>query len=54
MRRLTFFVVAALSARAAFAQQVEDTHSIPAKSRYTLESFKGKRPLTRAVRTNFT
>jgi hypothetical protein len=54
MRCLTLFTVAALSARAALAQQVEDTHSIPAKSRYTLESFKGKRPLTRAERTNFT
>src|SRR6476469_1410616 len=36
------------------AQKVEDTHSIPAKSRYSLESFAGKRPLTRAERTNFT
>jgi len=53
MRRLTLFAVAALSARAAVAQQPEDTHSIPAKSRYSLESFKGKRPLTRAERTNF-
>ena len=35
------------------AQQV-DTHSIPAKSRYSLESFVGKKPLTRAERTNFT
>ncbi|HEY4216663.1 MAG TPA: M14 family metallopeptidase [Gemmatimonadaceae bacterium] len=37
----------------AHAQQV-DTHSIPAKSKYTLQSFVGKRPLTRAERTNFT
>ncbi len=35
------------------AQQPTDTYTIPAKSRYTLESFKGKRPLTRAERTNF-
>jgi len=35
------------------AQQVEDTHSIPAKSKYNLQSFAGKRPLTRAERTNF-
>jgi len=28
-------------------------HRIPAKSRYSLESFVGKRPLTRAERTNF-
>jgi hypothetical protein len=40
-------------ADAARAQQV-DTHSIPAKSKYTLQSFVGKRPLTRAERTNFT
>ncbi len=54
MRGLMLFAVAALSARAAVAQQPEDTHSIPAKSRYNLASFKGKRPLTRAERTNFT
>src|ERR1043166_1718870 len=39
------------------AQQREeraDNYSIPAKSRYTLQSFVGKRPLTRAERTNFT
>ena len=35
------------------AQQA-DTRSIPAKSKYTLQSFAGKRPLTRAERTNFT
>ena len=35
------------------AQQV-DTHSIPAQSAYSLRSFAGKRPLTRAERTNFT
>ena len=37
--------VAVLVSRVAGAQQ-EDTHSIPAKSRYSLDSFKGKRPLT--------
>jgi Zinc carboxypeptidase len=36
------------------AQQPTDNYSIPAKSRYTLQSFVGKRPLTRAERTNFT
>lgn len=36
------------------AQQSTDNYSIPAKSRYTLQSFVGKRPLTRAERTNFT
>src|SRR3954454_3889305 len=35
-------------------QQREDLYSIPARSKYTLESFKGKKPLTRAERTNFT
>lgn len=36
------------------AQQPVDNYSIPAKSKYTLASFRGKRPLTRAERTNFT
>lgn len=36
------------------AQQPTDNYSIPARSRYTLQSFVGKRPLTRAERTNFT
>lgn len=35
------------------AQQPSDNYSIPAKSAYSLESFAGKRPLTRAERTNF-
>ena len=43
----------ALSAWPCAAQQV-DTLQIPAKSKYILESFAGKRPLTRAERTNFT
>src|ERR1044072_8329992 len=34
-------------------QQKEDLYSIPAKSRYSLESFSNKKPLTRAERTNF-
>src|SRR3954471_22937852 len=44
------------SSRIAAQQQVEpvDTYSIPARSKYTLQSFVGKRPLTRAERTNFT
>ena len=37
----------------ATAQQTVDRYSIPAKSKYTLQSFAGKRPLTRAERTNF-
>src|SRR5262249_34381744 len=36
------------------AQQVVDTHSIPAKSKYARESYAGKKPLTRAERTGFT
>src|SRR4051812_37720131 len=35
-------------------QQKEDLYSIPAKSKYSLQSFSGKKPLTRAERTNFT
>jgi hypothetical protein len=35
-------------------QQKEDLYSIPAKSRYSLQSFANKKPLTRAERTNFT
>jgi hypothetical protein len=35
-------------------QQREDLYSIPAKSKYSLQSFQGKKPLTRAERTNFT
>src|SRR3954463_12091558 len=52
MRRVKLLALVVLSSRLAQAQQV-DTHSIPSKSRYTLESFAGKRPLTRAERTNF-
>jgi hypothetical protein len=35
-------------------QQKEDLYSIPSKSKYSLQSFSGKKPLTRAERTNFT
>ncbi len=41
-----------LAASAVPPQQKEDLYSIPAKSKYSLESFAGKRPLTRAERTN--
>ena len=34
-------------------QEKEDLYSIPAKSRYSLQSFAGKKPLTRPERTNF-
>jgi hypothetical protein len=48
-------LVLSLAAAASIApQQKEDLYSIPAKSRYSLQSFAGKRPLTRAERTNFT
>ena len=52
MRRVMLLGAVAFASRALPAQQV-DTHSIPAKSRYSLDSFTGKRPLTRAERTNF-
>jgi hypothetical protein len=46
---------ALLTSSAVVAQQppAVDNYSIPAKSRYNQESFAGKRPLTRAERTNF-
>lgn len=48
-------LVLSLAAAASIApQQKEDLYSIPVKSRYTLQSFAGKRPLTRAERTKFT
>lgn len=42
-----------LTATATTLQDKEDLYSIPAKSRYTLQSFVGKKPLTRPERTNF-
>ena len=53
MRRVMLLGAVVFASRVLPAQQV-DTHSIPAKSRYSLESFAGKKPLTRAERTNFT
>jgi hypothetical protein len=53
MHRVALLTVLS-SAGVISAQQPVDTHSIPAKSKYTLQSFVGKRPLTRAERTNFT
>jgi len=47
-------LLAVACAGALTAQQPTDNYSIPAKSGYTLQSFAGKRPLTRAERTNFT
>jgi hypothetical protein len=54
MRRVALLVAIASSAQIAAAQQPTDNYTIPVKSRYTLQSFAGKRPLTRAERTNFT
>jgi hypothetical protein len=52
MRRVALGI--ALTAPALLAAQTPtDSYSIPAKSKYTLQSFVGKRPLTRAERTNF-
>ncbi|MGH7616747.1 MAG: M14 family zinc carboxypeptidase [Gemmatimonadaceae bacterium] len=53
MHRVALSLAAVCLAGVLPAQQV-DTHSIPAKSKYSLQSFAGKRPLTRAERTNFT
>src|SRR5579884_78694 len=44
--------VASLSAQQSTGRV--DNYTIPATSKYTLDSFAGKRPLTRAERTNFT
>jgi hypothetical protein len=51
---LAILTLSLIAATATSTQQKEDLYSIPAKSKYSLESFKGKRPLTRAERTNFT
>src|SRR3954468_10351997 len=53
MRCDVLLLGALITSSAAMAQQPVDTHSIPAQSRYNLQSFAGKRPLTRAERTNF-
>src|ERR1041384_3224778 len=53
MRRVALGIALAAPAFLA-AQMPTDNYSIPAKSKYTLQSFAGKRPLTRAERTNFT
>ncbi|HEY4307236.1 MAG TPA: M14 family zinc carboxypeptidase [Gemmatimonadaceae bacterium] len=52
MRRVA--LVIALTAPVILAAQTPtDNYSIPATSKYTIQSFAGKRPLTRAERTNF-
>ena len=52
MRFLPIIAALASTAGVLSAQHV-DRYSIPAQSRYSLSSFAGKRPLTRAERTNF-
>ena len=52
MRRVALGIVLTAPVLLA-AQTPTDNYSIPAKSKYTLQSFVGKRPLTRAERTNF-
>lgn len=52
MRRVALLIVTGC-AGVLSAQQPVDNYSIPSKSRYNLQSFVDKRPLTRAERTNF-
>lgn len=57
MKHAAPLLIVALSLVAVAAnapQQKEDLYSIPAKSKYSLQSFAGKKPLTRAERSNFT
>src|SRR4051812_21266155 len=54
MRFVPALVALTLVAVAATTMQREDLYSIPAKSGYSLQSFAGKKPLTRPERTNFT
>ena len=54
MRRATLLLSIVCSAGSLAAQQPADNYTIPAQSKYNLQSFAGKRPLTRAERTNFT
>jgi hypothetical protein len=53
MRSVALLFAAASIAGTVSAQQ-SDTHSVPAKSKYTRDSYVGKKPLTRAERTGFT
>lgn len=56
MRCDVLLLGALLASSVAVAQQptTVDNYSIPSKSRYSKDSYTGKRPLTRAERTNFT
>jgi hypothetical protein len=51
--KLTWTIAALLLVPGAALRAQDALHRIPEKSRYSLESFAGKRPLTRAERTNF-
>ena len=53
MRCDVLLLGALLTSSTAVAQQPVDNYSIPSKSRYNQQSYAGKRPLTRAERTNF-
>jgi hypothetical protein len=54
MRCDVLLLGALFTSSVAVAQQPVDNYSIPSKSRYNQQSYAGKRPLTRAERTNFT
>src|SRR5258708_12635209 len=47
------FALSLVAATATSLQDKEDLYSIPARSKYSLQSFAGKKPLTRPERTNF-
>src|SRR5260370_11741557 len=47
------FALSLVAATATSLQDKEDLYSIPARSKYSLQSFVGKKPLTRPERTNF-
>jgi hypothetical protein len=56
VKHTTPLAILAVSIAAAISiapQQKEDLYSIPTKSKYSLQSFASKKPLTRAERTNF-
>ena len=51
--KLVWIIPTLLGAAGVTASAQDALHRIPDKSRYNLQSFVGKRPLTRAERTNF-
>jgi hypothetical protein len=56
VKHATPLAILGLSLLASFLgkQQKEDLYSIPSQSKYSLQSFSNRKPLTRAERTNFT